>query len=180
MLVGLGEAVVAENEQPPRPLWYRRRARPVSESGTLCHGDGAQSSGDRRRRVFILPILLAERFSIRPDEVILSTVSYLRPFKNPQILFEACGELAARHVPFRLFVAGDGDMLPDLRILSEKLGLRDHIVWLGNVVDPRTLRQDADIFLLASVGETFGLVLAEAMACGVPVVGSRSGSISRG
>jgi glycosyltransferase involved in cell wall biosynthesis len=45
------------------------------------------------------------------------------------------------------------------------------------VPDPKTLLQASDIFVLASVGEAFGLVLTEAMACEVPVVGSRSGSL---
>jgi glycosyltransferase involved in cell wall biosynthesis len=45
------------------------------------------------------------------------------------------------------------------------------------VSDPLSLLQASDIFLLATVGEAFGLVLAEAMACGVPVVGSRAGAI---
>jgi glycosyltransferase involved in cell wall biosynthesis len=120
----------------------------------------------------------AERFAIRPDEVILSTVSYLRPFKNPHVLIEACRELRERNVPVRLLVAGDGDMLPDLKALARRLGVEDRVHWLGNVSDPRTLLQASDIFVLASVGEAFGLVLAEAMACGVPVVGSRSGSLS--
>jgi glycosyltransferase involved in cell wall biosynthesis len=119
----------------------------------------------------------AERFGVRPDELILSTVSYLRPFKNPQVLVRACGELAARRIPARLFVAGDGDMLGDLKALTEQLGVADRICWLGNVAEPKTLLQASDVFLLASVGEAFGLVLAEAMACGVPIVGSRSGSI---
>lgn len=119
----------------------------------------------------------AERFSIGPHELILSTVSYLRPFKNPQVLVEACKELRNRHVPARLLVAGDGEMLPDLKALAERLGIADCVHWLGNVADPKTLLQASDIFLLASVGEAFGLVLAEAMACGVPVVGSRSGSL---
>jgi glycosyltransferase involved in cell wall biosynthesis len=119
----------------------------------------------------------AERFSIRPDEVILSTVSYLRPFKNPQVLVEACKELRERNVPVRLLVAGDGDMLPELKALAKRLGVEDRVHWLGNVSNPRTLLQASDIFVLASVGEAFGLVLAEAMACGVPVVGSRSGSL---
>jgi L-malate glycosyltransferase len=119
----------------------------------------------------------AERFSIRPDEVIVSTVSYLRPFKNPQVLLEAWKELRRRSVPARLFVAGDGDMLPELKVLAERLGVEDRVHWLGNVADPKTLLQASDIFVLASVGEAFGLVLAEAMACGVPVVGSHSGSI---
>ena len=120
----------------------------------------------------------AARFSIRPNEVILSTVSYLRPFKNPQVLVEACKELRERNVPVRLLVAGDGDMLADLKALAKRLGVEDQVHWLGNVSDPRTLLQASDIFVLASVGEAFGLVLAEAMACGVPVVGSRSGSLS--
>jgi glycosyltransferase involved in cell wall biosynthesis len=120
----------------------------------------------------------AERFAIRPDEVILSTVSYLRPFKNPHVLIEACRELRERNVPVRLLVAGDGDMLGDLKALARRLGVEDRVHWLGNVSDPQTLLQGSDIFVLASVGEAFGLVLAEAMACGVPVVGSRSGSLS--
>jgi len=120
----------------------------------------------------------ADRFSIRSDEVILSTVSYLRPFKNPQVLVEACKELRERSIPVRLLVAGDGEMLPDLKALAKRVGVEDRVHWLGNVSDPRTLLQATDIFVLASVGEAFGLVLAEAMACGVPVVGSRSGSLS--
>jgi glycosyltransferase involved in cell wall biosynthesis len=119
----------------------------------------------------------AKKFSLRPDEVILSTVSYLRPFKNTQVLVEACGKLAKRNVEARLFVAGDGEMLAGLKGLAEQLGVADRIHWLGNVAEPKTLLQASDIFLLASVGEAFGLVLAEAMACGVPVVGSRSGSL---
>ncbi len=118
-----------------------------------------------------------QRFSIAPDELILSTVTYLRPFKNPQVLVRACQELAQRNVRARLFVAGGGEMLPGLKALGEQLGFGDRICWLGNVAEPKTLLQASDIFLLASVGEAFGLVLAEAMACGVPVVGSRSGSL---
>jgi glycosyltransferase involved in cell wall biosynthesis len=119
----------------------------------------------------------AERFAVRSDELILSTVSYLRPFKNPQVLIEASRELVERNVPARLFVAGDGDMLPDLKALAKRLGVADRVHWLGNVSDPKTLLQASDIFVLASVGEAFGLVLTEAMACEVPVVGSRSGSL---
>src|SRR6185369_10612983 len=108
---------------------------------------------------------------------ILCTVSYLRPFKNPQVLVEACRELKERSVPFRLVVAGDGDMLPDLKDLGKRLGVDDVIHWLGNVEDPKRLLQGSDVFLLASTGEAFGLVLVEAMACGLPVVGVRSGSL---
>jgi glycosyltransferase involved in cell wall biosynthesis len=119
----------------------------------------------------------ARDFDIADDELILSTVSYLRPFKHPRVLVEMCHELAKRNVRARLFVAGDGELLPGLRELSKNLDLEDRIHWLGNVADPKSLLQASDVFVLASVGEAFGLVLAEAMACGVPVVGSRSGSL---
>jgi glycosyltransferase involved in cell wall biosynthesis len=119
----------------------------------------------------------ARDFNVADEELIVSTVSYLRPFKNPQVLVETCRELATRNVHVRLFVAGDGEMLPGLRELSKQLGLDDRIHWLGNVADPKSLLQASDVFVLASVGEAFGLVLAEAMACGVPIVGSRSGSL---
>src|SRR6185312_2178442 len=100
-----------------------------------------------------------------------------RPFKNPRVLVETCNELKKRNIRARLFVAGDGELLPGLRELSKKLELEDRIHWLGNVADPKSLLQASDVFVLASVGEAFGLVLTEAMACGVPVVGSRSGSL---
>jgi glycosyltransferase involved in cell wall biosynthesis len=120
---------------------------------------------------------LVREFDIGADELILSTVSYLRPFKNPQVLVQTCKELSLREVPVRLFVAGDGEMLPGLKELSRELGVENRIHWLGNVPDPKGLLQGSDVFVLASVGEAFGLVLAEAMACGVPIVGSRSGSL---
>ena len=68
-------------------------------------------------------------------------------------------------------------MLTDLQKLVADVGVADKIHWLGYRADPKSLLQASDIFLLASTGEAFGLVLTEAMACGVPVVGSRSGAI---
>lgn len=118
-----------------------------------------------------------KEFAMEPDEIILSTLSYLRPIKNPEIIVKACGLLAQRGVKARLFVGGDGEMLDELKELSRDLGIADKIHWLGLVQDPTSLLQASDLFLLATEGEAFGLALAEAMACGVPVVGSSSGAI---
>jgi len=117
------------------------------------------------------------RFNLPPGQIIASTVSYLRPFKNPDILVEAFRELKTRNVPVRLFVAGGGEMLSSLKEMSKRLDVEDYIHWLGNVADPKGVLQASDMFLLVSTGEAFGLVLAEAMACGVPIVGTRSGSL---
>lgn len=122
-------------------------------------------------------VLLRKKYGIAPDELILSTVQYLRPIKNPQTIVEACGVLAKRNVRAHLFVAGDGEMLEELQALSRELGIEDRTHWLGLVPDPTNLLQASDLFILSTVGEAFGLVLAESMACGVPVVGSESGGI---
>ncbi|HEY6231440.1 MAG TPA: glycosyltransferase family 4 protein [Pyrinomonadaceae bacterium] len=118
---------------------------------------------------------LRTELGIQPDEIILSTVSVLRPIKNPDIILQACALLASRAVPFKLLVAGDGVMLDELRNLAVELGIADRTHWLGYCDDPAPLLQGSDIFVLATKCEAFGLVTAEAMACGVPVVGSRSG-----
>ena len=120
----------------------------------------------------------AAEYSIKPGELIMSSVTLLRPFKSPETLVEAWGLLAQRGVAASLFVAGDGTMLTDLKELSERLGVRDRIHWLGFCSDPASLMQASDVFLLASVAEAGAFVLSEAMLCGVPVIGSRSGVIS--
>jgi glycosyltransferase involved in cell wall biosynthesis len=119
----------------------------------------------------------ASQFGIQPGEMIMSTVTLLRPFKSPETLVEACAVLARRGIRAHLFVAGDGAMLADLKALTTRLGVADRIHWLGFCGDPSRLIQASDVFLLASVGEAGGFVLSEAMGCGVPIIGSRSGVI---
>jgi len=121
--------------------------------------------------------LFHEKYAIAAGEVVISTVSVMRAFKNPRTIIDACGLLGRRGIPFRLFVAGDGELIPDLKQLALDYGIEKCIHWLGYCEDPMPLLQASDIFVLASIGEAFGLVLAEAMSCGVPVVGSTSGAI---
>lgn len=118
-----------------------------------------------------------EQFAVGSDEPVVTTISFLNPFKNPQTIIEACSLLARRGVSFRLFVAGDGILRQELESLTHQRDIADRVHWLGHVDDPRALLQESDIFTLASTGEAFGLVLPEAMACGLPVVATRSGGI---
>lgn len=76
----------------------------------------------------------------------------------------------------RLLVIGTGPpaYLADLRARGEALGIGDRIEWRGHVDDPVTELASLDVLLHCSASETFGLVLAEAMAAGVPVVAAGS------
>jgi glycosyltransferase involved in cell wall biosynthesis len=118
-----------------------------------------------------------KQYGIGSDDIIVSTVAALLPVKKLHVIVEACSLLQRRGLPVRLLVAGDGHLAEELQELSHRLGIADRTHWLGYVPDPTTLLQASDVFVLASVEEAFGNVLAEAMACGIPVVGSRSGGI---
>jgi glycosyltransferase involved in cell wall biosynthesis len=118
-----------------------------------------------------------EQYGLKPEEALISTIAYLRTFKNPQVMFEACGILAARRFPFRYFVAGTGDLVEPMKQLSQKLGFADRIHWLGNFARTERLLQASDVFMLSSVGEALGNAFLEASACGVPIVGADSGGI---
>jgi glycosyltransferase involved in cell wall biosynthesis len=93
--------------------------------------------------------------------------------KNYPLLIEALA-LVRAHVPATLFVLGEGERADDLRRLAGDRGLADAIVWCGFQANPWKYMARADVFALTSRYEGFGNVLVEAMACGVPVVATRS------
>lgn len=104
-------------------------------------------------------------------------VALLEPKKGIDILLEAVAELH-RHTPgLRVRVIGGGPALPSLLARRASLGL-DHVVaFTGSCGrgEVRAAMRTARLFVLPSRVETFGLVLAEAMASGLPVVATRCG-----
>lgn len=119
-----------------------------------------------------------EEFGVTDEEVLLVAVNYLRAFKRMDIQLNACALLKGRGLRFRLLIAGDGPLRAELEQQAARQGLTPGAVtFLGHHTQPQRLLQAADLFLLASEGEAFGWVLAEAQACGTPIVGSRSGSL---
>ena len=126
------------------------------------------------------PVLKAEwtrRWNIPDGDLVLATICALEPRKDVPTLLESVALLTRRGIKVHLFVAGEGSLRAKLERLSDRLGTSGQIHWLGYLASPRELLSGADIFVLSSVGEAFGNVLAEAMACGLPVVASRSGGI---
>lgn len=93
--------------------------------------------------------------------------------KNLPLLLEMMQLLRTRQPDLLLVIAGEGPALPGLQRQVEKLGLQQQVRFIG-YLDRQTALIDcyhaADVFVFPSVTETQGLVLLEAMACGVPVV----------
>ena len=75
-------------------------------------------------------------------------------------------------------LAGNGELFDEMKNLSEKLGLKN-VKFIGNQPHDvlRRLYNSADVSLVPSRSEAFGLVVIEAMACGTPVIGTNDGGI---
>jgi len=73
---------------------------------------------------------------------------------------------------FRIIIIGDGDERPRLQQYSRELGIDDRIEWLGWKTEPWTAVKEASALVLTSSFEGFGIVLAEALARGVPCISS--------
>lgn len=99
--------------------------------------------------------------------------------KGLDTLLEAFSMLAEGHPGLRLSIAGRGKDGARVRELAERLGVQDRVDFLGSTSDAerRRLFSEAAVLAMPSRFEGFGMVAAEAMAAGVPVVAAASGSL---
>ena len=115
--------------------------------------------------------------SFRPEQpapLATRTLTYLgrlSPEKGPQFLVEAWGRIAAQHPDWSLRIVGNGPDEPAIRAMVDRLPEgAERVEFSAPVSDPERVLLASDIVVLPSLVEGFPLVVAEAMACGVPVV----------
>ncbi len=110
-------------------------------------------------------------------EKILIHVSNFRKVKRIQDVIKVF-QIVQQQVPSKLLLIGDGPERGPMERIAEELGVTEHTRFLGKQDAIEELMAIADLFLLTSEKESFGLVALEAMACGVPVISSNAGGIS--
>jgi N-acetyl-alpha-D-glucosaminyl L-malate synthase BshA len=103
-------------------------------------------------------------------------VSNFRPVKRATAVVEVFDRIC-RQVPAHLLMVGDGPDLDRASRLARDRGLDDRVHFLGEQDQVLPLLSIADVFLLPSSQESFGLAALEAMACEVPVVASNVGGL---
>jgi len=118
---------------------------------------------------------------IQPEKKKVLFLSRLHPKKGVDLLIRAAVLLREQSSDFQLLIAGPGDdsYVAQLKQLASELGVSDITSFLGMVkgAEKRSLYQLSDVFVLPTHQENFGLVLAEAMVCGTPVVTTRGTDI---
>lgn len=107
---------------------------------------------------------------VREDEVLIGTAGRLETQKGVAYLVRAFAQLHAALPATRLAIFGDGPLRPALAAEVRRLGLERAVLFAGWRDDMAAIMCALDVFCLASLWETFGYVLLEAMAAGVPVV----------
>jgi N-acetyl-alpha-D-glucosaminyl L-malate synthase BshA len=112
-----------------------------------------------------------------PDgEKLLIHLSNFRPVKRVLDCVRILAEVR-KHVPARLLMVGDGPERGPAEHLAWTLGISQYVHFLGKQNQVERLIRLADVILMPSEMESFGLAALEAMACGVPAVATRVGGV---
>lgn len=111
-----------------------------------------------------------------PEQKTLMHVSNFRPVKRVQDVVAVFAKVRET-IDARLVLVGDGPDATAARCSAERLGVLDHVNFVGIVDHIAPLLSAADLFLLPSSTESFGLAALEAMASGVPVIASEIGGL---
>lgn len=115
--------------------------------------------------------------ALRAGELaVIAHVSNFRPVKRTDRVVEAFAAIV-RDRPALLLLAGDGPERAKALELAAARGVADRVVWLGAMAYVRDVLRCAELFLLPSEMESFGLAALEAQACGVAVIASNVGGL---
>lgn len=123
--------------------------------------------------------IVRNKFSVKDGEVLLLLVSRLTSEKNIEFLFGAVSGVLKNNKNAKFLVAGDGYLVPQLKLMVKKNNLEDRIFFAG-IVDKSKIKNyyaAGDIFVYASKSETQGMIITEAMYMGLPIVAVRAPGI---
>lgn len=133
-----------------------------------------------KKKVYLIPngvnLEVFKKIELQKEQNSLVSVGRVVGWKGFDLVIKALNSLPN----FSYKIVGDGPYLETLKKMAKEMGLEDRVYFLGekNQEEIAELLNKSNVFILPSIGlEAFGIVILEAMACGLPVVASRNGGI---
>ena len=111
-----------------------------------------------------------------PNERILIHISNFRKVKRVEDVLRVF-DIVRKEIPCKLILVGDGPERPAIDKLCRELNTCSDIISVGKIANPKEVLSIADLFILPSETESFGLSALEAMAVKIPVISSNTGGI---
>lgn len=113
------------------------------------------------------------------NKIVIIAVGRLSPQKGFDYLLKALSKVKEKEKDFVLLIIGDGEERKNLENLTKKLGLEKEVIFLGKIFHEKLPKYYhlADIFVLPSLYESFGIVFLEAMAAGLPIISTNTAAI---
>jgi glycosyltransferase involved in cell wall biosynthesis len=108
---------------------------------------------------------------------IIGTIGRLTKQKDYPTLLNAFNEVVKVHPNTLLIVIGEGELDEDLKKFARRLGIDQHIKWIGKTEHINEYLSVMNVFVLSSIYEGFGLVLLEAMQMNIPIIASNNSAI---
>ncbi len=118
---------------------------------------------------------LKKRFSKNGEKILIHTSNF-RPLKRVDDCIRIFKQIREK-IPSKLLLIGDGPERSNCEYLAKDLGIHEDVTFYGNQESFIEILSIADLFLMPSQSESFGLPALEAMACNVPVVSSNAGGL---
>ena len=113
----------------------------------------------------------------KEKDVVLLHVGRFAPEKNHLLLIEAFALALKEYPTMQLWLVGDGALRPAVERLVKEKGLDKMVLFIGVIPNVADFLADCDLFVLSSDWEGFGIVIAEAMAAGKPVIATAVGGV---
>jgi phosphatidyl-myo-inositol dimannoside synthase len=181
--------------EPSRNLLTRQLARTVDAFISVSRISAERFSHWSKvpmERAFILPncvdlnhfrpqqrdTTLVNRYGLQSSRVIMTTgrLASQERYKGFDEVIDVMPLLLKRVAHLKYLIVGDGPDRTRLQAKASALGLSDHVIFTGYIPESEKVAHYnlADAYVMPSMGEGFGIVLIEAAACGIPVVGSKA------
>jgi len=119
--------------------------------------------------------LYRSKYSIKPEDFLFLYVRRLTKIKDVSTLLNAFQIVSTQKENVKLLIVGEGEEKTNLENQSKELGIENLVTFAGKQNDTWNYYNAADCFVLTSSWEGFGIVLVEAMSCGLPVLATNAG-----